>query len=957
MHSSQSTQPPFKHTVISLVLPALLTLPWTGLNSVAAAPLKDGIEKKSGAFPSSNQRDKFSTEKTKAFFSAKKTNAELDDEDTDSDKDTDGEPAEDAPNPVLETVLDPASLAIPMNGLMSTALQSALDRAAEWTEFKSGYRSVSLTHHNNDFPKPGRVKVLKVLERETQNGLEVIRLGLLSSRPDHPILWAQSFIKNGQTVKPANLHKSIINDIKGFISSETKIPEVSLSDLESEMIELSYADIDQAIYSLAAMGVSVFTGKKSGGDEEEKSSKDKKPSSPFSFGSSSSKSKKSKNKDDDEEDSGAMSPNSIPKSVPFNQLPMVFKVPSPPPASTSMIAADGEGGAGKGEKSAFGATTISSAGKLNPSTVSSRANQLLVMYHPEDPDSLSKVKKLLKQKVDVPARQIYIEGMVLEVSTTLLDQLGINFTRNSGTKTFTIGSATSGAANSLTYLKDTAAEVVDPRQLVDRLNALIREGKAELLSRPSILTLDNRQATIRVGTDIPIATSKSGGADGYGDVSFSFEYIQTGIQLNIRPRIETESSEVSMTIDTTVSETVPGADLEIRNSTGDSVLASAPTISSRSVQTYARLKNNTPLIIGGLVSKNSSTMKDSVPLIGKIPLIGDLLGYSSKNEIKREVIIVLTPYVLSETNKLPRVVPKDSDEFDLGKTTLFRESYRIRTEDVFDTRYIRTNARVRAYQALADKILLDHPKLKEKALFSNFSNDRVPGERALVHGMYYNLLDRLGIGKNIEINNFVFHANAPDGKLYKTNLEQVMKELGDGQTYQSFFHKNPGKALALTFTYHRNSIEQGLIRTETMPVISLVDCPDKDTWESAMQKMKGRNQDGLKYHTILIKDEGDIQRLRLTQAVKRTISVNDGDSTSTIDRFLTGRMVSIPVISKDHEQLLEASVAELYYDTALHYKALEGAIASVTNEIDALLMREDMQEYKTFLNNKLSTRK
>ena len=155
------------------------------------------------------------------------------------------------------------------------------------------------------------------------------------------------------------------------------------------------------------------------------------------------------------------------------------------------------------------------------------------------------------------------------------------------------------------------------------LRALLREGKAEILSRPSVLTLNNRQSTIRVGQDIPIATSTAGitNAD---MLSFNFEYLPIGIMLNIRPRISSDGSEVSMLIDTIVSSIVPGADLQIRDAAGI-LLASAPTISSRRVQTYGRIPNDTPFIIGGLVNKEHHTIHDKIPFLADIPIFGTLL--------------------------------------------------------------------------------------------------------------------------------------------------------------------------------------------------------------------------------------------------------------------------------------------------------------------------------------------
>ncbi len=872
-------------------------------------------------------------------------------------------------------------LPLPMM-LTSKAREMIRDMAVKM-EVEKGYRPMELNKFG-ELPQPlARVESLRLLLRRTADGTHVIRLGVHAPPRAVPRLWIQSFVIQAGAVAANPDTPDFGEIINNMVAASNRPPHrVKMSDLGTAIINLSYADSDAALYMLAAMGVSVIAedtpveqflptpGSPLDPPPPVSSSPDS-PSpfgspapspfgvpapspfgapwpSPFGapwpspFGSASSFSAPG------QAAAVARYPTrNIPTTIPYDKLPLVFKVPAPDPAGTGLVG-DSAAGASAAASGAFGATTIAGAGKLANSTVATGTTQLLVLYDRDDPESLGNVKNLIAQYIDTPARQIYIEGMVLELSSSLLEQLGIDLTRRTGNAVFTLGSIVSGGANTLNLTRDSTLNF-DPLQFVDRLRALIREGKAEVLSRPSVLTLDNRQATIRVGTDIPIATSKSGsGGTGGTDinVSFSFQYISTGILLNIRPRIEANGTEISMTIDTTVSATVPGGDLEVRDATGTRVLASAPQITSRRVQTYARLRNNTPLIIGGLVSRESITSRDSIPLIGKIPFIGNLLGYNSKNALKREVIIVLTPYVLSEDNRLPRTVPKDDEKFDLSKTTLFRDSYRIRTEDVYDTRYLRTNVRLRAYQSLVNALLLKEPQLERQQPFARFAKMKIPGEEALVHGMYYNMLARLKVGEPIGLEDFVFWDPAANASNRETNLEFVMRRYGDGKDYRSFFTKNPGKALALTFTFDRDAMTDGKLDTEPRPKIALVDCPDRDTWSRLLWDMSGVGSDGLKRYTILIQDESDLIRLRNAQAIKRTISVNGGDSFSTISHFLTGQMISIPLINKEQKQLLEATVAQLFFHTEHHRRVFAEEIESAIKAVDAALRQPRFVKYR-----------
>jgi len=251
------------------------------------------------------------------------------------------------------------------------------------------------------------------------------------------------------------------------------------------------------------------------------------------------------------------------------------------------------------------------------------------------------VRRLLDSFIDRPARQIFIEGMVLEISERGLTELGIDWTHLSTVAPLSasLGSLSVGTETTLD------ATIFDLSELDDifrddfllnwktTISALIRTGKAEILSRPSVLTLNNRQATIRV--------SSTEGMTGYANkLKFEFNYLSTGILLNIRPRINEAGTEVSMLIDTIVSAVVPDEGLEVRAADDpDLILASAPTISTRRVQTYGRIRNNTPFIIGGLVARDKTSIQDKIPILGDLPWVGMAFRSTKIENLKREVIL------------------------------------------------------------------------------------------------------------------------------------------------------------------------------------------------------------------------------------------------------------------------------------------------------------------------------
>ena len=149
--------------------------------------------------------------------------------------------------------------------------------------------------------------------------------------------------------------------------------------------------------------------------------------------------------------------------------------------------------------------------------------------------------------------------------------------------------------------------------LTAKLKALIEHGEAEILSNPSVLVLDGRQARIQIGQQVPVVNSTATAAG----ITSSVEYFPVGIVLNLRPRINEEGSEVTMQVETIVSAVASTAPV------GGSVLF-APTVDNRQVQTFVRVADSTPFIIGGLIATDSKNNRAGLPFLSQIPFLGAL---------------------------------------------------------------------------------------------------------------------------------------------------------------------------------------------------------------------------------------------------------------------------------------------------------------------------------------------
>ncbi len=628
----------------------------------------------------------------------------------------------------------------------------------------------------------------------------------------------------------------------------------------------------------------------------------------------------------------------LPATMNFDQLPLVTQMPSPDGSQIGLV---GDQGTARG---AFGETsTPAKAATLNAEVNAAPTSQLMVIYHPAHPEQFSTVRSILDEYIDIPARMVFVEGLVLEISSDGLEELGVEWSFKDGATDLIIGSLDpTGITDTVTFSGLDSRDV--PRDWGTEIRALVRDGKAEVLSRPSILTINNRQATIRVGEDIPIATSSEGFSNNSNKVAFNFKYLATGILLNIRPRIAEPGDEVSMLVDTIVSAPVAGRDLEIRSTSGE-LLASAPTVSTRRVQTYARIKNKTPFIIGGLVSRDRTISQDKVPLLGDIPWIGAAFRSESTKILKREVIIVLTPYVLEEYGAINRALPKDADLFDNTGNKLFRDAYRIRAEDVFDLRFLAENKRLSLYRGLAQEVIKNNFHLAQVSPFSEFAENYIPGESILVHRMIYEVIKRTEVDARVNPERIIFFEEKDVEGYHVQFLGRALSRLGGGDSMDSFFETHEGKALAITFHYDRDSMDQSRLASEPIPEIRIVDCPDRDAWQQMLWDMNQPSTDGIQRFTILINSPDDIVRLQRAMMLKLIVLLNGGKESLSLKNFSIGKILHVPERDEDKVSVVDADVARYFFHTELYYAAVIKYIEETLDNLNEAFKDPQIQMY------------
>jgi general secretion pathway protein D len=255
-------------------------------------------------------------------------------------------------------------------------------------------------------------------------------------------------------------------------------------------------------------------------------------------------------------------------------------------------------------------------------------------------------------KLDIVPRQVMIEARVYEVDLTgdlsfgleyALEKRGTAAANSSGaTPTglqFSGGNNSSAGAGTLSL---SAGGVIGyTRELMSFLTASENRLRVRTISAPTLLTTDSATARIQVGQSVPVLTGQGltlgGTVAGNSLFTSTVNNVDTGIILSVTPRI-TSTGLVSLAINQEISNEVPPA-------TGSYI--QSPSFTKRSVATQAVAQDGQTIALGGLISYNYSKTTTRIPLLGDIPWLGTLFGSTSYNTSETELIVLLTPHIIS----------------------------------------------------------------------------------------------------------------------------------------------------------------------------------------------------------------------------------------------------------------------------------------------------------------------
>ena len=201
------------------------------------------------------------------------------------------------------------------------------------------------------------------------------------------------------------------------------------------------------------------------------------------------------------------------------------------------------------------------------------------------------------------------------------------------------------------------------------LQAIATAGKAQILSRPSVLASDGQMAEIVVGQSVYLPSSvtlSSVGGSGTTIPQINGGYQNVGIQLDVTPFIQANNLVQMILVPqiTSIDTSTPGQVISGGTSgvlgVGAVAPVYAPNLNKRSANTVVITPDGEPVVIGGLIGNTKSSSESKIPLLGDIPVIGNLFKFSSTANQKNELLIFLTPHIVGAPAELAAMAAHDT---------------------------------------------------------------------------------------------------------------------------------------------------------------------------------------------------------------------------------------------------------------------------------------------------------
>ncbi|MBW2146178.1 MAG: type II secretion system secretin GspD [Deltaproteobacteria bacterium] len=299
-------------------------------------------------------------------------------------------------------------------------------------------------------------------------------------------------------------------------------------------------------------------------------------------------------------------------------------------------------------------------------TADKATNSLIITATPEDYDMLVSVI----EKLDIPRLQVFIEALFVEISANERLDMGVEWSAFGNPTVDDYETVVGGSFISSSNLGSVLGAVgqgVQPsfpsgfalgvlgetfqfgdvtiNSLAALVNLLKSMSNVDILSTPQILTMDNEEAKIIVSTNVPFTVRADVDATNIARTVRTFEYRDVGVTLNVTPSI-TKNKFIRLKLFQEVSSLVSAV------SGGVASAELAPTTLKRQAETVVVVKDESTIVIGGLIGDQINTSESMAPCLGEIPYLGWLFRTTARQREKTNLLIFLTPHIIDTPEKV-----------------------------------------------------------------------------------------------------------------------------------------------------------------------------------------------------------------------------------------------------------------------------------------------------------------
>lgn len=289
-----------------------------------------------------------------------------------------------------------------------------------------------------------------------------------------------------------------------------------------------------------------------------------------------------------------------------------------------------------------------------PSVVADTENNALLIS--TNAREYQRIEQILRQ-LDVLPTQVFLEAVIAEV--TLNDELkfGLRWYLENGNNSLGLSDLASGAVTAAfpgfnwTHVSANAQSA---------LSALSSVTKVKVISSPNLMVINNQQAKLQVGDQVPVVTQTSTGTESANAVVInSIEMKDTGIILSVTPRINSSGRvmlDIQQEVSNVVATTTSGID--------------SPTIQQRKIATRVVVHDGESLALGGLIQEKKSLTQKKVPVLGDIPLFGNAFKSKTDGINRTELIIFIRPRIVRDSEEARQATDEFRQQFDFGRSDI-----------------------------------------------------------------------------------------------------------------------------------------------------------------------------------------------------------------------------------------------------------------------------------------------